>query len=914
MQLYAILQKSSSWDDIHFALSPSPKSGKLFEEFCKYYFLAEPSVKDEYNNVWLFDEVPQEIKKRLNLGVIDHGVDLVLADKDDKYTVVQCKYRANQDSILSWSKDKLANLLADGEKAEYKIIFTNASGLDQHTLSKQIELLSLGDLLSIEESTISAIRNLSEGKIQSVSAKAQPRDYQINILETVYNQFQSDDRGQLILPCGAGKTLTSLWIKEKLNSKHTIVVVPSLALLRQTKYEWSKNQSEWQHYLCVCSEKDIDQNNADMPIVHPYELGTHVTTDSNEIKDFFRKYSDTGTIIYSTYQSLAVVAEAVQGLDFSFDLLIADEAHKTTGNTTTVFGLVHDNNQIPANKRLYMTATPRVLSPYLKNKLASENEYIADMSNSLIYGDEFYRMSFKDAIDKGILVDYQIVVVGVSDEEIKEAIDTRKFVSDKQETIEDIAHNYALEKIMCKYNATHAITFHSSIKRAERFKLRHKKIVAGSYTEHVSGKQTTNHRAKVLDSFKRAQKGVISNARCLTEGIDLPAIDVVYFCDPKSSKVDIVQAVGRALRHSKTKQKEYGYVVVPVFYHHTDNIEKTIDSSEFQHLVNVIRAMCDQDERLQDEINTIKTGKGAKKNNLNHVSVDIENINDILIIDNFEEKLKQSLFDEIINKTASSWEVRYNELCGYIEQHGGIINSRIQGRANSLYTWLRNQQIKYKNNKLTQEHINKLISVGIALDNDEEKQGWEESYEEFEKYLKNTNKYPTLGTNSKLNRWVQHQREAKKKGILSISRINKLNELDFIWDYKDFSWNSKYDELKNSIKSSKMHELYSLLREKGYENAKKEWLLKGYNKTDWYKQCENLKLIGVSPHFLRGSKIEFETLTRGKDDYPQNTKVYREGKTNPLYTWIKRQKNKFKTGELADEQIEKLKILGIKLD
>jgi predicted helicase len=233
---------------------------------------------------------------------------------------------------------------------------------------------------------------------------------------------------------------------------------------------------------------------------------------------------------------LEKVAEAVRGTGFQFDLAICDEAHKTAGSKLSKYGFIHSDFNIPVKKRLYMTATPRVFSNNLKSTLTGDSaDYIQDMSDPLIFGCEFHRMSFKEAIGKGILVDYQIVVVGITSDEIQQALIQRKYVSDN-ETIDEIAHNYALDKFMSEYNSTHVITFHSSVKKANAFKERHKRDYADTSSYHVNGKQSTNERKVIMKEFVRSPKSIMTNARCLTEGVDVPSIDAVYFCDPAFPK------------------------------------------------------------------------------------------------------------------------------------------------------------------------------------------------------------------------------------------------------------------------------------------------------------------------------------------------------------------------------------------
>ncbi len=658
-----ILEGKNSWDEIFLALKKldptGSKSGLLFEDFCKLFFLCDPRVCSDYKNVWLFKECPLYIKQKLNFGTIDYGVDIVLEDQEEKLTVVQCKFRVDQTANLSWTKDKIANLFAEGDQADHFLVFTNASGLDSHSKNKKgtlFSMITLGDLLDLTSDTI---ERMSLDKKDKKIKHFFPRDYQLQAIKDVEDGFKGSSRGQLILPCGAGKTFTSLWIKEKINAKHTLVLVPSLALLRQVKNEWHSQQKNWFPYLCVCSEKDIDSSK-DSVVVHSYEIGGNVTTSPEVIRDFLKSHNK--SIIYSTYQSLEAIITATKDLNFEFDLAICDEAHKTAGVNNSNFSLIHSDQNIKIRKRLYMTATPRIVSDRLKKKLEDQESelLLADMSDSRIYGQELHRMSFGDAIEKKILVDYQIIAIGVSNKEVQNLI-TERFYKDDESTIEDIANNLALEKVMKKYKATHAITFHSTIKRAISFKERNQKISPSIFVETVTGAQSTNRRSIIMNNFANETAAIMTNARCLTEGIDVPTIDLVYFCDPKNSKVDIVQASGRALRKASHKNKTKGYIVVPIFHKDEEDIEQAVEQSCFKNLINVVRALCDQDERLQIEINNLKLKKGKRNLEGNRLSLDFEE-DSLIVFTEIEEKLKQSLFDQIIERSANTWEINFNAL------------------------------------------------------------------------------------------------------------------------------------------------------------------------------------------------------------------------------------------------------------
>jgi len=251
--LYKSLKNVSSWDELKVELENNCKTdqnetdssliGRIFEIFSKYYFLYEPSVKNEYKNVWLFSEIPQEIKSKLNFISQDYGVDLLLLSHENKFTAVQCKFRINQETKLSWSKDKIANLFGYGNKCDNYAVFTNASDLDAISKSRveNFVFYNIANLIEINPDTFLNIYNVLENKPYERTLLV-PREHQLIAIDDVLKYFQFYDRAQLILPCGAGKTLCALWLKEKLESINTLVCVPSLALLRQIKNEWESQK------------------------------------------------------------------------------------------------------------------------------------------------------------------------------------------------------------------------------------------------------------------------------------------------------------------------------------------------------------------------------------------------------------------------------------------------------------------------------------------------------------------------------------------------------------------------------------------------------------------------------------------------------------------------------------------------
>lgn len=774
-------------------------AGKVFEVFAKYYFQTEPKKTELYQNVWLYDDVPLEIKEQLRLPSVDHGIDLLLQDYEKRFYAVQCKFKNDETKSLSWSGDKIANVFALGTNCDKVIVFTNVSDITQvaKSFEQKFELIAFDELISIEPDIFENIFLLAKGNQPKELEKYAPQPHQEIAITNVLQHFESNERGQLILPCGAGKSLTSLWIKEEINPETTLVLVPSLALLKQIKNDWSRHKNDHFKYICVCSEKDIDKDQQDAVNVHTYEIGGPVTTDPFEVQTFLKKSGN--KVIYSTYQSIGVISDACKLINgFQISLVICDEAHRTAGSKNkNTFTLVHDNSKIPAQKRLYMTATPKVVSTKLKSRLGEDYELLCDMSNPDVYGTEAFRMSFGQAIDEGILVDYKIIGIGVTDKQIKKFIEDRNYIGEI--SIDELAHNFALDLVMNKYQAFHAISFHSKVKFAQEFALRHKKFFETVFSESVNGKQSTTYRARVLRDFKNSDVGLVTNARCLTEGVDVPTIDLIYFCDPKTSKIDIVQASGRALRTNKAKNKELGFIVVPIFHHIDEDVEKEIKKKPiFDHLIQVIRSLCDQDERLQAEINDIAFKKGKKSNSKIQIDFSDNETEKIIKLEGLEKKVKDVLFDEIIEKTRVFWDVMFKQLLEYKKAYGHTNVSRRQEGLTQLGNWILEQRRQYHNGKINSDKRKKLEEIGFDWKGENRREItdlneiWKEGYSKLEEYFNkngNSNVPARYEEDKSLGTWVVSQRVKYDNEKLADWQINLLEKIKFDWDPKN-----KFDE------------------------------------------------------------------------------------------------------------------------
>lgn len=944
--LIELLNGVENWSDLKVKLekyntsqtentTKKTQAGKIFEVFTKYYLQTDPTKTELYKNVWLYDEVSTEIREELRLPSIDHGIDLLLRDFDNNFHAVQCKFKNDETKSLSWSGDKIANVFALGTNCHKIIVFTNAS--DTTSVAKAFELkfeqIAFDELNSIESELFYNILELAKGNQPKELKKHTPKEHQKEAIEKVVQHFENNDRGQLILPCGAGKTVTALWIKEDLKPKITLVLVPSLALLKQIKNDWARHKNSLYSYLCVCSEKDIDKDSSkeDNVILHTYEIGGPVTTEVENVKSFLLKEGD--KVIFSTYQSIEVIVNAVKKIqNFYFDFVICDEAHRTAGGKDkNTFTLVHYDTNLPARKRLYMTATPKIVSKKLKRKLGEDYELFCDMSNPKIYGDEAYHMTFGDAISRKILVDYKIIGIGVSDLQVKKYIDERKYLGSY--TAEELANNYALELVMNNYGAFHSISFHWKVEFAQAFALRHKGLFPEIFSKSVNGKQTTTYRAKTLQEFKESPKGLVSNARCLTEGVDVPSIDLIYFCDPKTSVIDIVQASGRALRLDPSGIKKEGFIVVPIFHHEDQDVEAEIKKKPiFEHLIQVIRSLCDHDERLRAEINEIAFKKGKRSNSRIRIDFPDSKIEKIIKLEGIEEKVRDVLFDEIIEKTSSNWELRFLEIKDYIKKNGNSTISKKNTVYSELYYWVGNLRKSYYEGKLESSKIKRLNEIGFDWKGENRREItdldeiWKESYNKLVEYFNthdNSDVPARYKKDKSIGTWVVGQRVKRKEGRLEVWQIELLDKLKFKWKpknrFNDFievlekyykengnyfvsQSETSYGNLPRWVNSYRTIHNTGVLDAKGNIVSQSGKLLK--------EQVEYLDSI----NFVWSERVSWderlEQLTEyfiknGHSNVPTNEDI-------ALYTWCNHQKNNKE--KLDETQLEKLQSVNFSFE
>jgi superfamily II DNA or RNA helicase len=612
-----------NWNSFFSNATASTKQDKglQFELLTVRVLKSHPIYASQVEKVWLLrGGVPSDLREKLNIPPTDEGIDIIAQTYSGEYWAIQCKFKSSKEPPTMRELSTFNNLAhTHCKNISLAMLFhTGERGVrKKHLMGEKYAEVGLEFWLNLNSEQWDSINTISDSKKAKPTLR-KPRDHQNNAIKNAQDHFLKSNasRGRLIMPCGTGKSLTAFWIANALKAKSVVVAVPSLNLIKQSLEDWTaefiavneKPRPEWQ---VICSD-DSTSKLEDEFVSDVYSLGIPTTTNVDEIAKFLKKKTTSRKIIFTTYQSSDRLAQAARLAKFSFDLAILDEAHKTVGIKSKSFATLLSDKNIKVKKRMFMTATERVLK--------GTNDDVLSMDDVSVYGKRFYQLTFKDAIHSSpqIISDYKILTIAVTNTQIQEIIQKNKLLSDKKNKVEEqdaqsLAAAIALRQATKQYGIKHAISFHRSIKAAESFtnlnlRLNASKVDKIDLTSyHISSKKSAGQRSQLLDDFKADKLALMTNARCLTEGVNVPTIDCVLFADPKQSIVDIVQAAGRALRVSPGKK--YGYIMMPIIVPDNMELEDFTETTPFKQVSRIVAALSTQDERIVEEFKLKDEGK-----------------------------------------------------------------------------------------------------------------------------------------------------------------------------------------------------------------------------------------------------------------------------------------------------------------
>jgi len=618
--------------------------GIKFEDVMLEFFKTDRYYSAKFASVHKWNAWPG------NDGERDTGVDLVAIGKGGEKYAIQCKFYGDG-TVLGW--DEMAKFVgtAATHKLDNLILVWTGTSITSTARSKLEKMkCSILDRDALEKA------NVDWSRMPRLAAKdpKRLRDYQKAALEDVLEGFEGSSRGKLVMACGTGKTLVALHAAEAMVGEGGTVLylVPSISLIGQSMREWSNNARIEHYYVAVCSDRTVGEEGSVL------ELECPVSTDAASLRgNVGRRPRGAMTVVFSTYHSVRVASRALAG---RFDLVLCDEAHRTTGiESDSHYTYVHADRNVPARRRLYMTATPKIYGEAVKGAARGraaerkkagagngEGPAIYSMDDEATYGPEFHRLGFMDAVHKhGALADFRVIIPMVStryvDKEFQQAVsDGGSIPLDERTLLAAVWHGIQYPRGEKEPKLLQrVIAFTNRIDRSEMFagavddeakRKRSFRSVVGELKEkrptgndvevrHIDGKKNALARRREMRWLAESEgdRGVcriLSNARCLSEGVDVPALDGVVFLNPRESIVDIVQSVGRVMR--RAKGKETGYVILPVAIPAGFDVNKALDSHpSYRTVWQVLNALRSHDESLAREINSLildrKEGEGG---------------------------------------------------------------------------------------------------------------------------------------------------------------------------------------------------------------------------------------------------------------------------------------------------------------
>jgi predicted helicase len=643
--------------------------GDRFERLIQAYLYTDPKYT-HLTKIWLWSEFPY----RKDFGSHDVGIDLVAQTAEGEYWAIQCKCyqedsrisKEHVDTFLSTSGRSFED--SKGERIRFSrrvwvSTTNNWSSKANETLRNQDPPVTRINLSDLQEAPVEWDK-IDEGIFgeKARTAKKQLRFHQKDALNRTLDYFKHDSRGKLIMACGTGKTFTSLRIAEDLtNGTGTILfLVPSIALLGQTLREWTADAKEDINPIAVCSDSAITKEkkkNEDAETFSVVDLAIPASTNTKTILKQFEYFEMTNkqgmTVVFSTYQSIDSISETQKRLESigskyaKFDLLICDEAHRTTGvtlagNDESSFVKVHDNSYINADKRVYMTATPRLYGDESKKKAEEASAVICSMDDEALYGKEIYRIGFGEAVERDLLSDYKVLILTLSENDVTPEVQKVLQNSEQEIGIDDASKLIGCINAMSKQiisdtgsvNANdpepmrRAVAFTSNIKTsrkitdsfneigdtyAESVPELKKETLVNLRSQHIDGSMSATERDELMSWLKAEPKDssearVLTNVRCLSEGVDVPSLDAVMFLSARNSQVDVVQSVGRVMRKSPGKQ--YGYIIIPIVVPTDVKPEEALNDNERYKVVwTVLNALRAHDDRFNATVNKIDLNK-----------------------------------------------------------------------------------------------------------------------------------------------------------------------------------------------------------------------------------------------------------------------------------------------------------------
>ena len=834
------------------ALPDEQSRGAAFEVFAEAYLATQR--KHDVAQIWPHGSVPLDILKNLGLTQQDQGVDGVLQTLLGQFNAYQVKFRTGRPA-LTWRELATFIGLADSSHIHSRVLLTNCDELPAVLNEKQGFFCIRGaDLDRLEADDFRAIEAWLAAAAY-IAPKKSPQPHQTEALTALLPALQTEPRVSAIMACGTGKTLVALWVAEHVAQASSpagsgdvpppvgehapgrclnpppgtaapriLILLSSLALLRQTLHEWLRETHlPSLAYLCVCSDPTVKEG-IDTLTTQQSDFDFQVSTDAASVRRFLDAPFAGVKMIFSTYQSASVVGAAMLPGEV-FDFAVFDEAHKTAGREGRNFAFALDDKNLPIRKRLFLTATPRHYNPHDRDR-EGEARLLFSMDNPAVYGPQAYRLTFAEAARRGIICGYKVIISVITSEMVTNDLLSHGEVLVNGDAVRarQVANQIALRDAIEKYGVKKVFTFHRDVKSAQSFvsagpegvgthllnvgddvrsltsnsEIHSPKpetsqsLVTSSPTNkfqtfHVNGSMPTARRERELRDFRAAARAVVSNARCLTEGVDVPAVDMVAFLSPRRSRVDIVQATGRAMRRSPGKTT--GYVLVPLYVELTasETVEAAVNRAQFDEVWDVLNSLQEQDEALAELIRHLGEQIGSGK------GFDTKRFADKIDFDGHHlelEALRAAVATRSLENLCSSWDIWFGKLKAFKEQFGHCDISKARGKKHlPLAVWASSQRTQKSRGKLDDFKAHKLDSIGFI---------WSlrdlQWYRMLDQYRHHKQKYGdsygmlNFKKYGSLRAWIRNQRIALSEKKLEAAKIEALVKVGFIAEGRANAW------------------------------------------------------------------------------------------------------------------------------
>lgn len=749
------------------------EKGNRFEKVTVNYFRTSKKYASVIDKVWLWSNFPQADQ----FGGQDTGIDVVIKTITDEYWAVQCKC---YDKGTTINKEEVDSFLATSSRTftvnDKKIKFSQRIWVEtsdkwgknaREAIKNQDPPCIVINAYELEQDKTvdweKLGQNLYGAKAGGTTGERKLMPHQKDALSAAHEHYKTNNRGKMIMACGTGKTFTSLRLieQETGNKGLVLVLVPSIALVNQTLNEWNNFSEKPLMNICICSDKKASQkrNESDDGYNDPVDLALPANTKPESIVRQIVsacKKAEGMIVVFSTYQSIDVISKAQKILNgeiemdnkqltslfprdktdhidrtrnYDFDFIICDEAHRTTGATLSGedesnFVKVHDNDFIKAKKRLYMTATPRLYDVNAKKKAKENSVMICSMDDENLYGKEFYRIGFGEAVEKGLLSDYKVLILTVRDN-IDLPVSVMSAVQDKEEEI----NTDEAVKLVGVINALSkrvdppsddikavdpglmhkAVAFCSRISASKKISQafnEYSQAITKEFNEniedttvsvtakHIDGSMMADERNMLVNWLSKAPTDgeecrILTNVRCLSEGVDVPSLDAVIFLSSRDSQVDVVQSVGRVMRTAPGKK--YGYIIIPVVVPSDSDPNTVLDKNkDYKVIWSILNALRAHDDRFNAWVNklelneekprgggTVIIGPGMGIGGDSSGLSDREKIMSSMLL--FDNQIKDALYAKMVLKVGSRryWEDWANDVAEIAKRHQERIKNLI---------------------------------------------------------------------------------------------------------------------------------------------------------------------------------------------------------------------------------------------